>query len=806
LGHFRQDLAHALRRLGRRKGFALVAAATLALGIGGSVAIFSVAHAVVLRPLPYADPERLVLAWQRDLERGQAFVEMSYPSYRHWREANAVFDDLAGLPSTNQSWTLSGRGEPVALVGRLVTSSFFPVMGVAPALGRVLMPEDDRRGAARVVVLGHACWRDRFGADPAVVGRPIVLDREPFTVVGVMPEGFAYPEGALLWSPLVPGVSELAEQPGVWWMSAIGRLKPEVSLDEARREMAGLAERYNLEAYKVKGVTAVLTPLAEGVFGPTRPALLALLGGTGLVLLVACANVAALQIVQLSERASEMALRAALGASRAHIARGLLAESLVLGLVGGLLGVAGATAFVPLLVAIAPGDVPRLADAALDREALLVAVTLTLLTALATALGPILAFERRSLREALAGGSRVTPGGSRLRAGLVAAEVGLALVVLVGAGLLLRSFAALRDVPLGYDAARVLAVEAGPPEDRYPEPERQRQYVDALVARLRALPGVESAAAVTLRPLWGTVGMDWPFTLEGQSPKDAERNPLLNFETVTPDYFRTMGIPVKRGRAFDERDRDGQPGVVVVSEALARRDWPGQDPIGKRLKLPLPPTRYHDAWLTVVGVAGDARYRELQATRFDLYMSYQQSNHPTHHLVLRLRGEPSRLAAAIVREVRAHDAEAAAPLLVPLTEAVGRALAVPRFAARVFSGFGLVALMLAGLGLYGLVAHSVGRRTREIGLRVTLGAQPAHIVRLVLREGVAPALVGATLGSLAAIAAGPLLSRLLFGVSPGDGVTFAAAAALLVAVSLLAAALPARRALAVEPAAALRQE
>jgi putative ABC transport system permease protein len=803
---FLQDLAHALRRLARRKGFTLVAAATLALGIGGSVAIFSVAHAVILRPLPYADPERLVLGWQRDLERGQAFVEMSYPTYRHWRVANAVFDELAGLPSTNQSWTLSGRGEPVALVGRLVTSSFFRVMGIAPALGRVLLPEDDRRGAARVVVLGHACWRDRFGADPSVVGRAIVLDRELFTVVGVMPEGFAYPEDAELWSPLVPGVNELAEQPGVWWMSAIGRLKPAVSLAQARREMASFAERYNLETYKVKGVTAVLTPLADGVFGPTRPALLALLGGTGLVLLVACANVAALQIVQLSERSSEMALRAALGASRGRLARGLLAESLVLGLVGGLLGVAGAAAFVPVLVALSPSDVPRLADAALDREALVVAVALTLLTALATALGPILVLERRSLREALAGGSRVAPGGSRLRASLVAAEVGLALVVLVGAGLLLRSFAALRDVPLGYDAARVLAVEAGPSEDRYPEPERQRQYVDALVARLRALPGVESAAAVTLRPLWGTVGMDWPFTLEGQSPKDAERNPLLNFETVTPDYFRTMGIPLRRGRAFDERDRDGQPGVIVVSEAFARRSWPEQDPIGKRLKLPLPPTRYHDAWLSVVGVAGDARYRELQATRFDLYMSYQQSNHRTHHLVLRLRGEPPGLSAAIVREVRAHDPEATAPALVPLTEAVGRALAVPRFAARVFSGFGLVALVLAGLGLYGLVAHSVGRRTREIGLRVTLGARPADIVRLVLREGVAPALVGAALGTLAALAAGRLLSRLLFGVSSGDGVAFASAAALLVAVSLLAAALPARRALAVQPAEALRTE
>jgi putative ABC transport system permease protein len=589
-------------------------------------------------------------------------------------------------------------------------------------------------------------------------------------------------------------------------MSTVGRLKPGITLAQARRDMASLAERYNLETYKAKGVTAVVTPLAEAVFGPTRPTLLALLAGTALVLIVACANVAALQIVQLSERTSEMALRAALGASRARLSRGLVAESLVLGLLGGATGIAAAAAGVPLLVALSPREVPRLADAALDAPTLLVTLGLTLAAAGLTSLGPILALERASLRDALSGSARVAPGGSRLRRALVVAEVGLALVVLVGAGLLLRSFTALSDVPLGYDAARVLAVEASPPQERFPELEQRRAYVDELLDRLRAVPGVESAAAVTLRPLWGSVGMDWPYTLEGQSKPDAERNPLLNFETVTPDYFRTLGIPILRGRAFDERDRDGQPGVVIVSAGLAERSWPGQDPIGRRLKIPLPPTAYHDAWLTVVGVAGDARYRELRATRFDLYMPHRQSNNPTHHAVLRVRGDVAALGPAVVRAVRAHDPELPAPELVPLGHAVARALAVPRFAARTFSAFGLVALLLAALGLYGLVAHSVGRRTREIGLRVTLGARPADVVRLVLREGLLPALAGTALGTLTALGAARLLTSLLFGVSPTDGVTLACAAALLVAVSLLAAALPARRALAVEPATALRQD
>jgi len=545
---YREDLVHALRRIARRPAFAFVATATLALGIGGATAIFSVAHAVMLRPLPYAEPDRLVMLWQNDQERGQPFVEMSYPTFRDWRAGNAVFDDLAGLPSTNQSWTLDAHGEPVELTGRLVTWNFFSVLGVKPALGRAFVPEDDRRGAARVVVLGHELWRERFSADPGVVGSAIRLDGEAFTVVGVMPEGFAHPASAHLWAPLVPGVGELAEQPGVWWMSAVGRLGPGVSLEQARRDMAALALRYNAEKYKAERITAVLTPLAETVLGPTRETLAALLVGIALVLAVACANVAALQVVQVDERASEIALRLSLGASRARVARGLVAESLVLALLGGALGVLLARAALPVLVALSPGDVPRLDEAAVNLEALACAVALTLLAAVGTALAPVVAVRHRSLREALQGRSRgVAAGGSRLRATLVAGEVALALVLLVGAGLVVRSFAALRAVPLGYEAERVITVEAGPSEKRYPETAQQRDYVDALLPRLASLPGVESAATVTLRPLWGTVGMDWPFTLEGQSPKDAERNPLVNFETVSPDYFRTMGYRCGRG-------------------------------------------------------------------------------------------------------------------------------------------------------------------------------------------------------------------------------------------------------------------
>jgi putative ABC transport system permease protein len=802
----RQDLASAARRLARRPGFTLVAAATLAVGIGGAVAIFSVAHAVMLRPLPYAEPDRLALVWQSDRERGQPFVEMSYPTFRDWRASNPAFEDMAGLPSTNQTWTMSGRDEPVELVGRLVSWSFFDLLGVRPALGRTLLAEDDRRGAPRVVVLSHGLWRDRFASDPHVVGASLVLDGDPFTVVGVMPEAFAYPAGVELWTPLVPGVSELAEQPGVWWMSAIARLKPGVSLAQARRDMAAHASEYNREKYQAPGVTAVVTPLAEAVLGPTRTALLALLGGVVLVLVVACANVAALQVVQADERSAETALRLALGASGAHVARSLLAESLLLGLLGGGLGVLGALAGVPLLVALSPREVPRLAEARLDATTLVVALGLTLAASAATALAPILAVGRSSLKDALAGGSRsLAAGGSRLRAGLVACEVALALVLLVGAGLLVRSFAALRQAPLGFDAEHLLAFDAGGSEKRFPDIGQQRRYFEELLGRLRPLPGVASVAGVTLRPLWGTVGMDWPFAVEGQSPKDAERNPLLNFETVTPDYFRTMALPLVRGRAFDERDRSGLPGVVVVSDALARRCWPGQDPLGKRIKIPLPPTEYDGAWLTVVGVAGDARYRELTATRLDLYMPELQSDHRLHHVVLRAKGEPAGLSAAILATLHTLDPEQPAPRIVAMTDVVHEALAGPRFTARVLSAFALVAMLLAALGLYGLVAYAVGRRTREIGLRVTLGARPLDVAGLVLREGVAPAALGIALGLAGAALAARLVAKLLFAVGPTDPLTLGGAAVLLLGVAALASAIPASRALRVQPSVALRE-
>jgi len=813
------ELQYAARRLARQPLFIAVAVGTLALGIGGVTAIFSVADAVILRPLPFPDSDRLVVVWQRDLLRNHPVVAVSYPAYKYWRDENRVFQDLAGMPEINWGWTLTGRGEPVKLVVRAVTANFFEAMGVQPIQGRVFAPADDRIGAVPVVVLSHALWHDRFSEDPTIVGQSMALEGQAFTVVGVMPKGFAYPPGAQLWTPLVPAVgAETVESGGAQWMTALGRVKDRVPREQARAEMTGLLGRYlrgireRLPAHLKHLVdpgayAAVLTPLSDSLFGPARPALFTLLGAVVLVLLIACANVAGLLLVRTTERSQEMAVRLALGASPGRLARGPLAESLLLAAFGGAAGLLAARIGVPLLVRLAPEDIPRLQDAAVDARVFGFALVASVATAVLSGLAPMLLVRAASLEATLREGSRtVAVGRGRFRPTLVVAQVAIALVQLVGAGLLARSFVELRRVPLGFQPEHVLSVDAYAPEARYPDARRWRVFYQEVLRRVQALPGVESAATVSGRPLSGPTGWDFPFTVEGQSEAEAGRNPLVNLQAVSDDYFRTMGIVVKKGRVFTEGDVEGQPGVVVVSESLARRYWPGQDPIGKQLKVPQWKSPYDNVWLSVIGVVGDARYRELQSTRLDLYMSYLQGDHPTGSLMVRTRQEPTAVAAAVREAVWSMDRDKAPPATITMTRAVSEALAGPRFATRVFGAFALVALLLAALGLYGLLAYSVTWRTREIGLRVALGARPRDVGRLVLREGLVLTLSGIALGLVVAGAATRLLESLLYGVRPTDGLTFAAVAALLLAVAGLACGLPLRRALGVDPVVALRHE
>jgi putative ABC transport system permease protein len=803
------DFRHAVRSLRRRPLLFLVAASALALGIGASTAVFSVVDAVLLRPLPFTDPERLVLLWQSIPARNAPFVEVSYPYFLRMRARSRGMAAMAAMPSVNSGFKLGGH-EPVRVEGRIVTGNFFDVLGAHAALGRTFVEAEDRVGAPRVVVVSHGLWQRQFGGDPALVGRTLDVDGTAMTVIGVMPREFRYPVGADLWTPLVPVIPEIVAKDNVGWATLVGRLAPGATPTQVRAELNDLnAEQVKSYAPSSPPVMVVLTPLAHDWFGPARPALLVLLGAVLLVLLLACANVSALLLARAATREREIAVRLALGASRGRLVRELLAEALVIALAGGLAGTLMAAGGLHALLSLVPAEIPRLEDTAIDPRVLGFALALTAVSALAAGLVPALLASRSSLTDLLGEGARSAGPAARqvrARAVLVATEAAVALVLLAGAGLLTRTFQNLRHVELGFDPRNVLTFEIDGPRGKYEKPDARRQLYRALAERIDALPGVESSAAVMIRPLWGKVGLDWPLMVEGQSEAEAERNPPLNLQIVTHAFFRTMRMSVRQGRTFDDRDTAGVTPVVVVSEALARRYWPGQDPVGKRIRTPMPSPPYAPTWMTVIGALAPARYRELQASRMDVYMSYLQSEEGLRHVVVRTTGDPLALAPAVRAAVRSLDRELILTDVTSMASLVNVALGGPRFAMQLLSGFAVVALLMAALGIYGVVAFVVSRRTREVGIRMALGARAADVLDLVLRQGMMPVLVGLAAGLVTSLALGQLGSGLLFGVPPHDPVTLAAAAAVLTAAALLACALPARRAARIDPAQALRDE
>ncbi|PYQ07191.1 MAG: permease [Acidobacteria bacterium] len=612
------DVRYALRALRRRPLLVVVAVAVLAVGIGAGTAVFSVVDAVLLRPLPFADPGRLVVAWQRSPDNSVPFIEVSYPDYLDWRAQARSFESMAIIPTVNQGFMVAGD-EPVQVQGRLVSGNFFDVLGAQALIGRTLRPDDDRAGASRVVVLGHGLWQRQYGADPAVLGRKIVVDGTPMEVVGVMPRAFRYPPKVEMWTPVVPAIPEIVTSRDVYWAIVVGRLARGARLAQAEAELDGIVDRIAKASPRVVATAAVVTPLTDDLFGPSRPALLVLLAAVLLVLLVACANVSALLLARAADRQREIAVRLALGASRRRLVRQLLCESALItsGAVAG--GVLLAQASLHSLLALVPADVPRLQDAAIDGRVLAFTVVLAAAAALLSGLAPAVLASRPSLGDALEGGARTAgPGGSaqrRWQGLLVGAEAAVALVLLTGAGLTTQTFQNLRRLDLGYDPRQVLALEVAVPHGKYKKPSEWRSLYAGLMERIDRLPGVEASGGVFLRPLWGQMGNDWYFTAEGQSDEESRRNPHVNLEAVTPGYFAAMRTPLLRGRDFTERDAEGAPGVAILSDGFARRYWPGQDPIGKRLKIPLPGSPYHDTWLTVVGVVADARYREIQASR-----------------------------------------------------------------------------------------------------------------------------------------------------------------------------------------------
>lgn len=809
------DLRFALRRLLREPWFAAVAILILAVGIGACTAMFSIVQAVLLRPFGVDAPDRVAMVWTRSTQHS-AIGELSYKHYLDLRARARTFDDVAILGSVNWSGTIHiGAGEPLRVPCTAVSATFFDVLGARPLLGRTFHPEDDDRSAPRVLVLSHALWSQHFGADPNVIGRNVVVreeaSAEPFEIIGVMPAEFFFPRGAQYWTPAAPRLARMAQrgtapmalffdQLNVFY--GIGRLAPGSSRDNAAAE-AGV----------VLGELAVLTPVLDHIFGRARPALIALMVAVVVVLLVACVNVAGLLFARGTSRMREMAVRAALGAERGRLLRQLMTESALIAIAAAIAGIGAAALGLDALVALSPADIPRLDATALDGRVLAFAIVVVIGTTLLIGLAPAAHLSRPSIASALKGaasGIAHDSARARTRRGLIALQVAATLVLVVAAGLCANSFARLARLDLGFDPADVLTFRINGLEARYTSRQQRHDAIEQLLSRVERLPNVAAAGAIFQRPFeHGPIGIDSDFVLEGQvdSPGTRAQNPMLNYEPVTPGYFRAMGIRFVRGRNFDAGDREDAPGAVIVSEAMAARVWPGQDPIGKRLRTDGPDDQGRPApWQSVVGVVATVRYREIETPRFDLYVPLRQAESDVQHFTVRTTGDPMPLAPAIAAEIASFDKALSARDVTTMDAIVRRTRGPWRFNMLVFSAFGAVALALAASGLFALVAYEVTQRSREIGLRMALGATRGHVVRLMIAHGAGPAAAGLAIGMVISLFSARLLSGLLFDVRATDPATFAGVIALLLIVTLVASYIPARRAARIDPLIALRYE
>jgi predicted permease len=796
-----QDLRYGARMLLKNPGFTVVAVVTLALSIGANAAIFSVVNATLLRPLPFDDPDRLIMIRETKLPEFTDF-SVGPATFLDWKNQNTVFERLVAM--TNTSLTLIGAGDPERLRGMLVTEGFFAMLGVRPQIGRDFLPEEDRAGRNNVVILSHRLWQRRLGGDPNVVNRVITLGGQSYTVIGVAPATFRFVDSdAEFWTPMA-FTAEQAEQRGRY-LRAIGRLKQGVALEQARSEMSGIADRLAKQYPSIAGWNVKLTPLLEYTVKDVKTPLLLLFGAVVFVLLIACVNVANLLLARSAAREKEIAIRASLGAGRAHIARQLLTESLLLALSGGAAGLMVAGGGMDLLLALAPEDLPRLSDVSLDGRALAFTAALTLLTGLGFGLFPALQASRPNLNETLKDAGRVATddrGRRLMRSALVVAEIALALVLLTGAGLLIETFLRLRSVSPGFNPTGALAVVILLPQRKYPDDDQQAAFYARLIERVAALPGVQAAGAVSVLPLSGGSFID-SFEIEGRPPYPAGEEPSADYYSATPGYFKAMGIPLLRGRLFAERDSTGAPRIVIINETMAKRFFPGEDPIGKRLQVGVGPAIYRE----IVGIVGDVKQQGLdQETTAQIYEPHAQRPFPSMALIARSSGAPANLSAAIRGEVLMIDKEQPVSSVETVEQFLSASIAQQRFSALIFGIFGAVAMALACVGIYGVLSYSVAQRKREIGVRMALGAARRDVLGLVVGQAMLLALAGVATGLGAAFALTRLMKSLLFSVSATDPMTFGLVALLLVAVSLLAALVPARRATKVDPLVALRCE
>ena len=816
----RQDLYYGARMLFKNPGFMAVAVLSLAIGIGANSAIFSVINGLLLRPLPYKDADRLGILWSRSPGLNVAQDWFSPGQYLDIKTQNQVFEDVA--ISIGGSLNLTGQGTPEHVDVARVSSSLFPLLGANPTLGRVFLPEEDAPGKPLTVILSNGFWQRYFGSDPEVIGKTLTMNGNSFTVVGVMPADFSLNkevmpavngiESADLLLPLPMSESARTNR-GNEDFNIFARLKPGVSVAQAQAEMDIIAARMKQEYpgnYPPDGgLTISVVPLLEQVVGDIHLALSVLFGAVGFVLLIACANVANLLLSRASVRQKEIAIRAAVGASRLRILRQLLTESVLLALMGGLVGIVIALVAVKALRVFGPENIPRLNEVGVDGRVMAFTCMVALLTGIVFGLVPAMRASRVDLNKMLKEGARNSGGGGasdrshhRTRKLLVISEVALSLVLLIGAGLLIRSYQRILDANPGFNSHNVLSMRLSLPAAKYSSPESITTFYREVSERLKALPEIESVGTTYSLPM-SSVALAWePITIEGHTARSAQDLIISNVRIVSPQYFPTMGIPLLKGRYFDEHDKKGAPEAVIIDETLAERFWPNDNPLGKRLKR-----GSSSSWWTVVGVISDAKeYSQEKEPPITVYFPFEQVIARNMFLVIRTTSDPTQMTGAITKEIQALDPEMPVFDVNTMDHRLYDSMARRRFSMFLLGVFAVIALVLAAIGIYGVMAYSVNQRTHEIGIRLALGAQPGNILQLVIRQALILISSGIVIGLVGAFALTRVMSSLLYGVSATDGLTFVIPPLLLGSIALLSSYVPARRAAKVDPMVALRYE
>ncbi len=798
-----QDLKHGARLLLRSPGFSFVAILALAIGIGANTAIFSVINTLLLQRLPYRDADRLVIVWEHNTVRDRKSNVVGPANFIHWREMNQVFEDLAALSMT-YSVTVTGGGEPEELQAQSVSAELFQILGVQPARGRGFTAAENVPGS-RSVVISDRLWRRRFSADPAILERPIVSQGAPYSVVGVMPPGFSFLDKTVdVWLPI--GFSAQARTPRGRSLMVVGRLKSGVTVERAQLDMTQVSANLTQMFPDFNtGWTSRVVSLRDQLTGDVRPALVVLAGAVAFVLLIACANVANLLLARATARHRELAVRAALGAGRARLIRQLLAESVVLSGLGGLCGLLLAWWALGLLRAVVADRLPiqRLEMVGIDIPVLLFTLGASLGCGLFFGIVPALTASGASLTDALKEGGRSGSAarGNRTRSAFVVVEVALALVLLVGAGLLVRSFVRLLDQNPGFDPTRTVTMRISLPAARYGAEGQRAQFHNRFFQQVDALPGVEASGAISFLPLTG-LGAATSMEIVGKPKPERGQEPVTDVRVITHDYLKTMGVPLLNGRLLSDQDAADAKGRVVINETMALRHWPGEDPIGKRVRI-----SWDNQEDEVVGVVGDVKHSGLDAeSRAMTYWPFARNPYGTMTVAVRTTGDASRIVTSIVGLVRALDPELAVANIRTMDEVVSNSVAERRLTMVLLTMFAAAALLLAAVGIYGVIAYGVTQRTQEIGIRMALGAQRGDVLRMVVKQALVLALAGIVVGGMGALLLTRLMQGLLFQVKPADPVTFAVVSGLLAAVALLASYIPGRRATRVDPVIALRAE